>query len=222
MTYGVLNLSHRKSHEHPEPCPVGRPFRATIRLNDFGRTIPKGHRIRLAIQNQFWFVLWPQPELSTIALTSGTSIVRLPVRKPSPRDRKVRFARAEIAEPAAVTTLREESYSKTIEDDLSTRMRTIKLCTDYGAWRIEDRNIEGSAVNADTFFIHPDDPLSARLVTEYNWSTKSGPADTSGFARTELTADAQNFYLTWRVEARDGDRIVHSHGRKRTIPRDCC
>lgn len=222
MTYGVLNLSHRKSHEFPEPCPIGEPFRAAVRLSDFGRTIPKGHRIRLAVQNQFWFVLWPQPELSTITLTSGTSIVRFPVRPPSPRDGEVRFARPEIAEPAAVTTIREETYCKTVEDDLATRLRTIKLRTDYGAWRIEDRNIEGSAVNADTFFIHPDNPLSARLVTEYTWSMKSGPADTSGLSRTELTADAKNFHLTWRIEAREGTRIVYANGRTRSMPRDNC
>jgi hypothetical protein len=222
MTYGVLNLSHRKSHEFPEPCPIGEPFRAIVRLNDFGRTIPKGHRIRLAVQNQFWFVLWPQSELSTITLASGTSIVRLPVRLPSPRDREVRFARPEIAKPAAVTTIREETYSKTVEDDLATRMRSIKLHTDYGAWRIEDRNIEGSAVNADTFFIHPDDPLSARRVTKYTWSMKSGPADTSGLSRTELTADAKSFHLTWRIEAREGTRIVYANGRTRSIPRYNC
>ena len=93
-------------------------------------------------------------------------------------------------------------------------MRTIKLRTDYGAWRIEDRNIEGSAANADTFFIHPDDPLSARLVTEYTWSMKSGPADTSGFARTELTADAKSFHLTWRIEAREAEKAAGKDARR--------
>jgi hypothetical protein len=212
-------LAHRNSHEHPEPCPVGRPFRATIRLND---GIPSQPRIRLAVQNQFWFVLWPQPELSTVTLASGISTLRLPLRPPSPCDREVRFAPAEIAAPAAVTTFREETYSKTVEDDLVTGMRSIRLRTDYGAWRIDDRNIEGSAVNADSFFIHPGDPLSARLVTEYRWSMKSGPADTSGLARTELTADAKNFHLIWRIEAREGDQIVFANGRTRSIPRDYC
>ena len=70
MTYGVVNLSHRKSHEFPEACPVNTPFRAAIKLNDFARTIPKGHRLRVANQNQFWMVLWPQPKLSTITLTA--------------------------------------------------------------------------------------------------------------------------------------------------------
>jgi hypothetical protein len=222
MTYGVLNLAHRNSHAHPEPCPAGRPFRATVRLNDFGRTVPRGHRIRLAVQNQFWFVLWPQPELSTITLASGTSTVRLPLRPPSPGDREVHFAPAEIAAPAAVTTIREETYSKTVADDLVTGMRSIRLCTDYGAWRIDDRDIEGSAVNADSFFIHPGDPLSARLVTEYRWSMKCGPADTSGLARTELTADAINFHLIWRIEAREGARIVFAKDRTHSIPRDGC
>ncbi len=222
MTYGVLNLSHRSSHEFPEPCPVGVPFNAVVKLNDFGRTIAKGHRLRLAIQNQFWFVLWPQPELSTITLTSGASSLRLPVRPPSALDRNVRFACPEISEPVPTTAIRDETYFKTVEDDLVTGQRTIRLRTDYGAWRIDDRNIEGSASNSDSFFIHPSDPLSARLVTEYEWSMKSGPADTSGRARTELLSDAQNFHLTWQIEVREGGRIIFSNGRTQTLPRDYC
>ncbi|RVA14248.1 CocE/NonD family hydrolase, partial [Mesorhizobium sp. M7D.F.Ca.US.004.03.1.1] len=91
MTYGVLNLSHRDSHEHPEPCPVGTPFRVRLKLNDFARTVPKGHRIRLALANQHWPILWPQPKLSTLSMASGDSTVMLPVRPPSARDRDVRF-----------------------------------------------------------------------------------------------------------------------------------
>ncbi len=105
FTYGVLNLSHRTSHEHPEPCPVGTPFRATVRLNEIGRTIPRGHRLRLAIQTQFWFVLWPQPTLVTATLAPGRSVLTLPVRPPGERDASVRFEPAEIAEPVPSTEL---------------------------------------------------------------------------------------------------------------------
>ena len=73
MTYGVLNLSHRDSHEFPEPCPVGTPFRVRLKLNDFARTMPKGHRIRLALANQHWPILWPQPTLSTLTVATGDS-----------------------------------------------------------------------------------------------------------------------------------------------------
>jgi putative CocE/NonD family hydrolase len=220
MTYGVLNLSHRRSHEFPEPCPVGERFRATVRLNDFGRVVPKGHRLRLAIQNQFWFVLWPQPRLSTIRLTGGTSRLRLPVRPPSDADARVVFPPVELAPPCPATMLREEKFAKTVTDDLASGVRTIRLKTDYGRWRIEDRGIEGSAVNEDVFIIHPDDPMSARLVTSYRWSMKSGPADVEGLALSELTADAEFFYLRWRIEAQEGGKMVFSSGRTKAIRRE--
>ena len=222
MTYGVLNLAHRNSHEAPEPCPVGKPFRVAIRLNDFGRVVPKGHRLRLAIQNQFWFVLWPQPELSLISLFSGTSHLRLPVRPPSPRDVEVRFAPPEISAPAQVAVLSAGGHGKTVEDDLATGFRAIRLVSNFGAWRILDRNITCSGHGSDTFTIHPDDPLSARLVTEYHWSFSSGPADVSGLSRTVLTADAQNFLLNWQMEVREAGQIVHSSSRASAIPRDFC
>jgi hypothetical protein len=222
MTYGVLNLSHRHSHERPEPCPVNVPFRVQLKLNDFGRTVPKGHRLRLAIQNQFWFVLWPQPELSRMTIRSGTSHIKLPVRPDGARDRDVSFAPAEIAPPVRTTTLREARYAKTVEDDLLTGVRTIRLTTDYGAWRIEDRQIEGSARNLDTFTIHPADPRSARLVTEYHWAIRSGEADTSGVAQTELSADGTHFHLRWKAEAREAGKKVMAKEQNAKIPRDFC
>ena len=86
----------------------------------------------------------------------------------------------------------------------------------------DDRDITVSSWNSDRFSIHPDDPLSARLVSEYEWSIKSGPADTSAYARTELTADAGHFHLTWRVESRSGGQLVHEAGASRAIRRDYC
>ena len=222
MTYGVLNLSHRNSHEFPEPCPVGTPFTVHLTLNDFGRTIPKGHRLRLAIQNQFWFVLWPQPELSMLTVPSGKSVLRLPVRPPSPRDGQVRFAPPEISPSLAVEELRPAVHAKTVSDDLATGIRTIAMATDFGAWRISDRAIESSARSGETFTIAPDEPLSAKLVSEYAWTYRSGEADVAGSSRTELTADAQDFILTWRVEAREKEKPVFEASATRRIRRDYC
>ena len=105
---------------------------------------------------------------------------------------------------------------------MASGLRTIRLKTDHGTHAIDDRHIVTASWNADTFIIHPDDPLSARLVTEYAWAIKNGPCDMEAKSRTELTADAENFYLTWLIEAREKGRIVHSKGATRTIKRDFC
>ena len=140
MTYGVLNLSHRNSHERPEPCPVGTPFRVRLALNDFARTVPRGHRIRLAIANQHWPILWPQPLLSTLSVATGDSMLDLPVRPPSPRDRDVRFA--EARNRAAGAFDRARGRLRPAHRDGGCRQpakQTIALVSDHGRLRYDDR-----------------------------------------------------------------------------------
>jgi hypothetical protein len=220
VTYGVLNLSHRDSHEHPVPCPVDQPFRVRLRLNDVGRLFAKGHRIRIGLATQHWPIVWPQPRLATLTLASGRSTLTLPVRRPSELDGCVRFEPPETAPPVPSSVLRPGGDSRIHEDDLATGIRRITLRSDHGRTRIEDRGIETDSAVTDRFEIHPDDPLSARLVTEYSWALRSGEADTEVSARTILTADAEHFHLDWQVEAREGGRLVHEAGHRRRIRRD--
>ena len=224
MTYGVLNLSHRDSHEYPQACPVGEPFKATIKLNDFARTIPKGHRLRLAIQTQFWFVLWPQPDLATITVTER-DIAPSPAGAPALASRPESEFRA-TRDCAARRRRRNWSPAapkKRVEDDLGNRDQDDPPASMIsGTTRLDDRGIVTASSSSDTFTIHPDDPLSAKLVSEYRWSMRSGEADTEARSRTELTADRENFYLTWRIEALEGGRIIHSKQATRKFTRDFC
>ncbi len=220
VTYGVLNLSHRHSHEQPEPCPVGEAFRVRLTLNDCGRRVPKGHRIRIGLATQHWPIVWPQPRLATLTIASGASTLTLPVRSARQSDREVRFEPAETAPPVQATALLPASDSRLHEDDLASGLRRITLRSDHGRTRIEDRGIETASGVTDTFEIRPDDPLSARLVTHYRWAVRSGDADTEVRAETALSADDTDFHLTWRLEARESGKIVFSSGATRRISRD--
>lgn len=220
MTYGVLNLSHRDGHGQPQPCPVGAPFRVRLKLNDFARAVPRGHRIRLALANQHWPILWPQPELSTLTVATGDGTIMLPVRPPSPRDADVRFEPVETAPPVPSTALADGFDRRVVTQDVGTGVQTIALTSDHGTVRYEDRDIVTSSANADTMTVHPDDPLSARLETSYRWAVRSGEADTECAAHTELTADPTHFHLSWRLEARERGQLVHSASATRRIRRD--
>jgi len=134
----------------------------------------------------------------------------------------VRFELPEISPPLAVEELRAGRHAKTVSDDLATGLRTIHMESDFGAWRITDRAIESSARGTDLFAIAPDDPLSARMASDYAWTFKSGEADVDGTSHTELTADRENFVLTWRVEVREKGKIVFEAGDRKLIRRDFC
>ena len=67
VSYGVLNLTHRESHEQPALLAIGERYRVRIQLNDAGSVFPAGHKVRLAISTAYWPMIWPSPETATAA-----------------------------------------------------------------------------------------------------------------------------------------------------------
>jgi hypothetical protein len=84
VSYGVLNLTHRDSHEWPTPLVPGERYRVRLQLNDCGAVFPAGHRVRLALSTTYWPMVWPAPEEATVTILGGT--LDLPVRPPRPAE----------------------------------------------------------------------------------------------------------------------------------------
>ncbi|MFD0275442.1 CocE/NonD family hydrolase [Kitasatospora sp. NPDC127111] len=53
---------------------------ATVELAAVGRTVPPGHRLRLALSSTYWPWLWPDPDTTGFALDPSHSTLALPVR----------------------------------------------------------------------------------------------------------------------------------------------
>jgi hypothetical protein len=51
VAHGLLNLTHRDSHEHPEPLEPGRRYRVTVPLKVCGHAFVPGHRLRVAVSS---------------------------------------------------------------------------------------------------------------------------------------------------------------------------
>jgi predicted acyl esterase len=59
VTFGVLNLTHRDSHAAPDAPAHRQPVDATLQLNVIGQRLPAGHRLRLALSQAYWPIIWP-------------------------------------------------------------------------------------------------------------------------------------------------------------------
>ena len=100
VTRGVLNLTHRDSHEHPEPLEPGRPTRVMLELDGIAQAVPAGHRLRLALSPAYWPWLWPAPEPVTLAIDTRPERPRAAGAPAAPRGRRaapVRGARGRRA-----------------------------------------------------------------------------------------------------------------------------
>ena len=75
-----FNGAHRVSAEFPQPIEPGRPFALEIEMHFTSWVFPRGHRIRLAINNALWPMIWPTPYPFTSSLHLGEATrVVLPV-----------------------------------------------------------------------------------------------------------------------------------------------
>ena len=70
LSRGVLNLTHRESHEHPASVPMGKRLVVRVELRVLGQAVPAGHRLRLSVAPGYWPWAWPSPErLATVCWT---------------------------------------------------------------------------------------------------------------------------------------------------------
>jgi putative CocE/NonD family hydrolase len=87
-----FNGTHRRSAREPELLEPGAEFPLDIEMHFTSWVFPKGHRIRVAVNNAMWPMMWPSPHPMTTTLAIGGadgSRVVLPViaaaDRPAPR-----------------------------------------------------------------------------------------------------------------------------------------
>ena len=81
ISRGMLNLSHRRSHEHPEPLEPGRTETVVVELDATGYRLPAGHKLRMAVSSGHWPMMWPAPKAAQPRFALAEPPSRIPVRR---------------------------------------------------------------------------------------------------------------------------------------------
>lgn len=221
VTYGLLNLTHRESHETPTPLALGRRYRVRVQLNDVAQAFPPGHRIRLAVSTAYWPTAWPSPEPVTLTLFAGASTLELPVRPPSPADDALPpLPPLELPPPLRTTVLAPGRHDRAIHHDIAAGDVILEVVQDSGTYRLDDIDLTVRTVTTDRYTIRPDDPLSARA--EVSWIVRLSRGDWRVESRTGtvLTATREAFRVRATLDAFEGDTRVFCRSWDRSIPRD--
>jgi hypothetical protein len=222
ITRGVLNLTHRKSHEHPAPLEPGARTRVTLELDGIAQAIPPGHRIRLALSPAYWPWLWPTPEPVTLTIHTGaTSLVR-PVRPPHGADERLRpFEEPEQAPPLEEEKLDPVEGSRTVTRDFATGRTELRF--DWaagGRYRLVDAGLQTGYWTETVYSILPDDSLSAEVRCFA--ATELGREDWLARAeiRSVMTCDAERFMVRTELQAFENGELVRRREWDFETPRE--
>jgi putative CocE/NonD family hydrolase len=221
ITYGLLNLTHRDSHEHPAALVPGQRYKVTVVLNDIAHGFAAGNRIRIAVSTSYWPLVWPSPEPVTLKIFTGASRLELPVREPRIEDARLRpFAQSEGAEPLAKSYHRPSKGRRWIERDIGAGTSTYCIEEDMGRSTIEHIGLETDFVQREAYRIRDDDPLSAEIEIVYSIAIGRGNWKTRSETRTLMRADKTHFILEASLDAHEGDKQLVSRRWNERIPRD--
>jgi putative CocE/NonD family hydrolase len=221
VTYGMLNLTHRRSREHPEPMPLGKPQRIRAKLNDVAQSFPAGHRIRLSLSTSYWPLAWPPPEPVRLTIHTGQSTLMLPVRSPRADDAALRaFEPPEGAEPAPRRLVAEGHHNWLVHRDLAQDRSTLEVINDNGIVRLEDIDLEVENRAYEWYSSDADDFLSIRGETRQVRGLRRGDWAVRTETHTILTCSATEFRIVAELDAFENGIRVACHNWNVSVPRD--
>jgi len=220
VTYGVLNLTHRDSHEHPDPLEPGHRYRITVSLNSMAQIFPRGHRLRLSLSTSYWPIAWPPPEPVRLTVYDRSSRLILPRRRATQEaDRRIEFGPAEGTPPEPVRQLEPSHHNWYVHRDLAADQSTLEVVNDNGLVRIESLDLEKWNRSTEWYTSVADDFDSIRGETLWERGYRRDGWEVKTVTRTVLTSDAENFHIHATVDAYEGERRIYCRTWDETIAR---
>ncbi len=221
----AFNGTHRMSAREPADIVPGEEFTIPIEMHFTSWVFPEGHRIRLAVNNAQWPMLWPTPHPMTTMLRLGGksgSYLELPVVPPgdypSPNFRPPAPS-PEYPGYEAIDTGTSSGYGEISSVDRNPQTGEVTVtATNSGAtrypWgtetfheRIEHRTSDRNPENTSMRGTHRIEvQLPDRLLT---WT-----------GNLTFASDRENFHYRYTRELRVDDELVRTKTWEETIPRD--
>jgi hypothetical protein len=211
VTKGLLNLTHRDSHERPEPLTPGTVYAVRVPLQAVAYRFRPGHRLRLLIAAADFQNEWPTPLAHTLSVHYGPgrpSHVELPLAGERGRLPEPRFLPSDFPPlpPDQVPTPDYRVDRDFVRNTVTTHIRTLS----------------GIGVNRSAYTVSIDRPAEAVVRSEFEY-----PLERPGLAvvvksQCVTRSDAQAFHHVTQVEITVNGRPHWSKGWVVSVPRVGC
>jgi predicted acyl esterase len=221
VSYAVLNLCHRDSHETPTNLEPGRRYTVRVQLDDCAYSFLPGHRARVAVSTSYWPMIWPSPRPVTLKLFAGDSTIELPVRPTTDEPEVSAFGMPEEGPSMPVTQLEARPSRNIVSRDIATGRVDVISERGDGLYRIEEHGLAFARDTDERMSIVEGDPLSAETEMVVRSRMKRDDWSVEVIARTRLTADVDNFHLEADLDVYENDTRILGRTWNKPIPRDC-
>mgnify|MGYP006278754431 CR=1 FL=1 len=221
VSFGILNLTHRESHETPRPLEPGGVEHVRVTLNNIAQRFPKGHRIRLAVSSSYWPLAWPSPRPARLTIHPAESRLTLPVRPLRSEDARLRaFGPPQMAEAPQTTLLAPPEKRWNVELDLGSNRVMLNVVNNEARIRHDAHGLEIRRDARESYSYVNNDYATVRGEVEQVRSFRRGTWRVETVTRTTLTSTEESFLIRATLDAYEGDARVFAKSWDEEVPRD--
>ncbi|MCK5443604.1 MAG: CocE/NonD family hydrolase [Maribacter sp.] len=226
VTGAGLNGSHRNSSLAPEPLEVDKTYPLDIEMHFTSWTFKKGHRIRVALSNGQWPMIWPNPSSLQFSLQLGgenASAIILPVI-----DNKNEVDAPKFELPFEDPTLK--GYETTDYGTVSgfAEISDSKYDSKTGITQVIASNSGGTVYpwakwSTKEHIVHEANdlkPALASVTSKYEIEIETKARTLTWLGILDFNSDKQNFYYSYTRKLLEGEDLIRSKTWNDTIPRD--
>ncbi len=225
VTGAAFNGTHRNSARQPQDLVPGEAFDLEVEMHFTSWVFPAGHRIRFAVNNAQWPMLWPTPYPMTTTLrlggTSGAQVV-LPVVPPG------KGASPRFLPPAespslpgfeTIDTGMPSGYGEvsSVERNPQTGEATIRM-NNTGGYRYPwGSEIYRETIEHKTSDVHPE---KVSVKGTHRMEVVLDKRTLLWEAELDFSSDRDNFYYRYSRRVSENGDVLREKVWHETIPRD--
>jgi predicted acyl esterase len=218
ITGAVMNGTQLRSRLEPRRLGPGRPERLVVDLHFTTWTLRPGHRIRLAVANAQFPMIWPTPfPMLTTLRTGAEAVLRLPVvpgevgsaaKLPAPEPRTQAPDAAELDSMAP--------GSRRVVNNAETGTTSVELRAP-GGYRIGERRVE--IIENETWSVARDHPAQAGFLGEEAHRIRMPGRELELKTRMEVRSDSAYIHARFEREIRENGATVRQRVWADSVPR---
>ncbi|MFD4295247.1 CocE/NonD family hydrolase [Rhodococcus sp. NPDC058505] len=219
VTAGLLNLTHRSGHEHPEPLEPGRVYRVTVPVFATGHAFGVGSRVRVSVSASFWPWAWPSPEPVTVTVAPDPGVLRLPIRPVDAAPDGEPTAPPPPDPPSSLDVV-DVPATRTISWDPVTRTQVVEMTFSDGTTTDRADGLTRTETELNRFRLREGDPTATVVECERSDAIGRGDWSTKVATYSRMTCTATDYFVADRLVAYENGVEVFTKSWYTTVPRD--
>lgn len=222
VTGALLNGSQRQSRLKPEPLVPGRVYDLEFDLHFTTWTFKPGHRVRLAISNSLFPMIWPTPGpmITTLFMGDENTSLELPVvpqikrkepafRPPEPREER----------PDA-RSLGGDSWPQGRYEKKQDPWKGITSVEWIGSSDYEIRGRKYSVSERNYYETNEERPAGSAFHGKASHRLELNGRTVGLFTTLDVLSDEKYFHVVFKREIFENDKLVRQREWQETIPRN--